>query len=177
VDRSGSREARVAYSAPGSSPPPPHRPWCFPPAGERHRPFSGGIPSGRPSDGRTPAYAAYLRPWLAIRLRPLSRCGPPLRAHVAGLCVPPRSGPPAPRGPSLRRLFAAPPSSLLLTSAARLGAPLDFPLRGYTSGLAIRACIGCHRALPPLPAVPFQRAMFSDPGESDGCPCPALPRR
>src|SRR5262249_23790145 len=55
---------------------------------------------------------------------------------------PPSLGPPSPRGPLLRGLVAAPPSSLLRPQLPVSAPPPDFPVVRYTGGFAMRVRLG-----------------------------------
>ena len=86
--------------------------------------------------------------------------------------------PPPPRGPWLGRGYVVRWSHRLLRPHLPVSIPpLDFPGCGYTKGLAIRDRFGWNRDLPPFTAVLFRHAILIDPGESDGCIYPVLPRR
>src|SRR5262249_47208982 len=109
-------------ASPVPSPPPSHRPWGFPPAGERWRPISAVFPCNGGQTAHTPPLPASTLHGLPSPssmalpevLSPISRvprCRGGCRANPILPLGPPSLGPPSPRSPLLRGLVAAPPSS------------------------------------------------------------------
>src|SRR5215472_18329 len=106
-------------------------------------------------NGAHPAYASQHAPWFAVAFvrgpngDPFpDLSGTALPRGVAGQSPilplgPPSHGPPSPRGPLLRGLVAAPPSSLLRPQLPDSAPLSNFPFSGYTASLAMRVHIGC----------------------------------
>jgi len=148
---------------PGSCPPPPHRPWCFPPAGERREHFDRGIPKPSRNRQRTPRLCRSRLHWLTIAF--VFRPNEETVLHVGGQDV---VGPspssvtalrpqdrPLPRGPLLRRLVAAPPSPLVRPQLPRSDVAIRFPL------LVIRMALPYGCVLADAEASPFHHRPFS----------------